>query len=60
MTNLLIGSINTQGPWFHASGEGVTACALDEATGRISRIGQPSGRAGASFATGCPMRAVFP
>ena len=37
MTSLLIGSINTPGPWFHATGEGVTRCDLDEATGAISR-----------------------
>jgi len=38
MTPFFIGSINTAGPWFHATGEGVTACALDEATGGISRV----------------------
>lgn len=38
MTRFLVGSINTPGPWFHHGGEGVTACALDEETGAISRI----------------------
>lgn len=38
MTSFHIGSINTPGPWFHATGEGVTECALDENTGEISRL----------------------
>lgn len=33
-----IGSINKPGPWFHATGEGLTLCALDERTGDIKRI----------------------
>lgn len=38
MTRFLVGSINKAGPWFHATGEGVSVCELDEATGEISRV----------------------
>jgi 6-phosphogluconolactonase len=38
MTEFIVGSINTPGPWFHATGEGVTACKIDETTGEISRV----------------------
>lgn len=37
MTRFYLGSINTQGPWFHATGEGLTVCELDESTGTITR-----------------------
>lgn len=38
MTRFLVGSINTPGPWFHATGEGVTLCEIDEASGEIRRV----------------------
>lgn len=38
MTPFLLGSINIPGPYFHATGEGLTCCALDESTGTITRL----------------------
>lgn len=38
MTRFLLGSLNHAGPYFHALGEGLTTCALNETTGAITRI----------------------
>jgi 6-phosphogluconolactonase len=38
MTPFLIGSLNRKGPYFHATGEGVISCVLDETTGEIHRV----------------------
>lgn len=37
-TPFFLGSLNHAGPYFHASGEGLTICQLDEATGAIERL----------------------
>ncbi len=54
MSRFLIGSINTPGPWFHATGEGITVCALDEDTGEISRITTSPGIENAIWMTPSP------
>jgi 6-phosphogluconolactonase len=38
MTRFLLGSLNQAGPYFHATGEGLTTCALDETSGTITRL----------------------
>lgn len=38
MTRFFLGSLNRPGPYFHATGEGLITCVLDEATGSITRL----------------------
>ncbi len=37
-TPFYVGSINIPGPWLHASGEGLTRCAINETTGVLRRL----------------------
>jgi len=39
MTRFFLGSLNVEGPYFHATGEGLTTCAMNEETGEITRVG---------------------
>ncbi|MCW1923153.1 lactonase family protein [Luteolibacter arcticus] len=51
MTRIFIGSLNIPGPWFHATGEGITACDLNEETGEIFRVSSCSNAENAIWLT---------